>query len=268
MKLFINECSLHRQFFTVREFTEAVRVFYSIFVFLTKHNVERTVFKSAYLFINYRALRDELFASSLKHSLRDKSLALALKNMVFNKHNAIDWNDDRQHSLDDSFEYNNQSVTDTSMAELAERRLNDFHMIGVLINFPKSKFECLEIVQVIKNKTHEIDLECIENKLTLEKWLKKHSLLDIYDDSCKESPTDNQTVLRDFRRFEVTPLPLQQGKKIYKEICTGYYWYVDNLHFGKAAHLEVFGKNYEHLGEADLQGNIIPKSADKKKKLT
>ena len=47
MKLFINECSLHSQFFTVQEFTDAVRIFYSIFVFLNKHNVERTVFKSA-----------------------------------------------------------------------------------------------------------------------------------------------------------------------------------------------------------------------------
>jgi len=268
MKLFINECSLHSQFFSAREFTEAVRIFYSIFVFLNKHNVERTVFKSAYLFINYRALRDELFSSSLKHSLRDKSLALALKNMVFNKHNAIDWNYDQQHSLEDSFEYNNQSVINTSMSELAERKLNNIHLLGVLINFPKSKFERLEIVRVIKNKTNEIDLECIESKLTLEKWLKKHSLLDIYDDSCKEPPTDSQTVLRDFRRFKVTSTPPQQGRKVYREISTGYYWYVDNLHFGKAAHLEVFGKNYEHLGEADLQGNINFKPADKKKKLT
>jgi hypothetical protein len=267
MKFFINECSLHSQFFTDREFTEAVRVFYSIFIFLNKHNAARTVFKSAYLFINYRALRDELFAGSLKHSLRDKSLALALKNIVFNKHNAIDWNNEQQHSLEDSFDFDNRSVTGTSMAELAERKLNNLQLLGVLINFPRSKFEHLEIARVFKNKTREIDLECIEDSRTLEKWLYKHSLLDIYDESSQEPPTDSQTVLRDSRRFQATSMPFQQGRKVYKEIKTGYYWYVDNLHIGKAAHIEIFSKNFQHMGEADLQGNIDYKSADKTKKL-
>ncbi len=31
---------------------------------------------------------------------------------------------------------------------------------------------------------------------------------------------------------------------------------MDNLHYGKAAHLEVFDKMGKHIGEADLQGNI------------
>jgi hypothetical protein len=266
MKLFINECSLHSQFFTIQEFTEAVRVFYSIFVFLDKHKVKKTVFKSA-LFINYRALREELFISSLNQSVRDKSLARALRNLMFNKHNAVDWTRDRQHSLEDSFEYKNQSVTDTSMAELAERKLIDLQMIGVLINFPKSKFERLGMARVIKNKTREIDLECIENRQTLEKWLNKHSLLDIYDYSSKEPPLDSQTVLNDSQRFEVAPMQSQQGRRVYREKETGYYWYVDNFHFGKAAHLEVFSKNHQHLGEANLQGEIDFKSADKNKKL-
>ncbi|MCX6579451.1 MAG: hypothetical protein NT166_04645 [Candidatus Aminicenantes bacterium] len=267
MKLFINECSLHSQFFTDREFTEALRIFYSIFVVLNKYNIEKTIFKSAELFINYKALRDELFTSSLKHSLRDKSLGQALKEKVFNKNNAIDWNDEREHSLEDSFEYDNESVTGTSMAELAERRLNDLQLLGVLINFPKSKFERLEIARVLKNKTDEIDLECIEDSGTLEKWLYKHSLLDIYDETSQEPPIDSQTVLRDSHRFQATSMPFQQGRKVYKEIKTGYYWYVDNLHTGKAVHIEVFNKNFHHLGEADLQGNIDYTSADKTKKL-
>ena len=190
MKLFINECSLHSQFFTIREFKEAVKVFYSIFTFLDTQKVRKTVFKSAYLFINYRALRDELFIKSLNRSVRDKSLALALRNLMFNKHNAVDWNQDRQHSL-----------------------------------------------------------------------------LDIYDYSSKEPPLDSQTVLNDSRRFEAAPMQPQQGRRVYREKETGYYWYVDNFHFGEAAHLEVFSKNHEHLGEANLQGEIDFKTADKNKKL-
>ncbi|HLP45190.1 MAG TPA: hypothetical protein VK186_17980 [Candidatus Deferrimicrobium sp.] len=267
MKLFINECSLHGQFYNDLEFTEAVKVFYSIFLVLNKCNVKKTLFKNAELFINYKALRDELFVSSLNHSLRDKSLAQALKGILFNKQNAIDWNDEQQHSLEDSFEYDNVSVSGTSMAELAEQKLNDLQLLGVLINFPKSKFEHLEIARVLKNKTNEIDLECIQDKFTLEKWLDKHSLLLVYDEASQEPPTDSQTVLRDSRRFQVTSMPFQQGRKVYREIDTGYYWYVDNLHRGKASHIEVFSKNFQHLGEADLQGHINYKSADKTKKL-
>ena len=44
-----------------------------------------------------------------------------------------------------------------------------------------------------------------------------------------------------FRRFEKTSFRVQ-GRIIYCELATGRYWYVDNLHFGEAAHLEVFDK--------------------------
>jgi hypothetical protein len=37
---------------------------------------------------------------------------------------------------------------------------------------------------------------------------------------------------------------------------------VDNLHIGKAAHLEVFDKTGRHLGETDLQGNLNPVKKD------
>jgi hypothetical protein len=41
---------------------------------------------------------------------------------------------------------------------------------------------------------------------------------------------------------------------------------VDNLHCGKAAHLEVFNSTgKQHLGEADLQGNIDRSKRDTQK---
>ena len=48
-------------------------------------------------------------------------------------------------------------------------------------------------------------------------------------------------------------------------MSTGNYWYIDNLHFGKAAHLEVFDKTGLHIGEADLQGNIDTTKQDRNK---
>ena len=58
------------------------------------------------------------------------------------------------------------------------------------------------------------------------------------------------------------------GRTIYEEKETGYLWYVDNLHSGKSAHLEVFdntGKN--HIGESDLEGKIDRTKSHKKKSI-
>jgi hypothetical protein len=266
MQLFINECSLHSQFFTKKKFTDAVKVFFSLFNYLNENRINKTVFKSAYLFTNFKALKEELFVKSL-NSLSDKSLHHAVTDILFNRQKIIDWNREQQHSVEDLFEYDDESVTNTSMGELAERKLRDFRLICVLINFPNSRFENMKIVQIIKNREQEVDLECVENRQTLEKWLYKHSLLNLYDYSSKETPTDKQTVLSDSRRFKPAPLPPQDGRKVYIEIDSGYYWYVDNLHFGKSAHLEVFKQNGDHLGEADLEGNIITSKVDKNKKL-
>jgi hypothetical protein len=43
------------------------------------------------------------------------------------------------------------------------------------------------------------------------------------------------------------------------------YEYVDNFHFGKGAHIEVFDGRGLHVGEADLQGNIDTGKKDKDK---
>lgn len=70
--------------------------------------------------------------------------------------------------------------------------------------------------------------------------------------------------LKDTKRFQkcanINPV---QGESVYKELATGYYWYLDNFH---KTHYEVFdplGK--KHLGEASLDGIIDKKKADKDK---
>lgn len=77
-------------------------------------------------------------------------------------------------------------------------------------------------------------------------------------------PKDEQTILQDKTRFQKTSYRFQE-RIIYCELSTGKYWYIDNLHYGKAAHLEVFDKSGFHIGEADLQGNIDTDRRDKDK---
>lgn len=69
--------------------------------------------------------------------------------------------------------------------------------------------------------------------------------------------------LEDKKFFCKTNISPEQGQAVYKELKTGYYWYLDNFH---KDHYEVFDKTGKiHLGEADMNGNLLPNSADKNK---
>lgn len=71
--------------------------------------------------------------------------------------------------------------------------------------------------------------------------------------------------LSDTNRFQkcshIDPI---QGATVYKEIDTGYYWYMDNFH---KTHYEVFDSSgKKHLGEANLNGFIDRNKVDKDKR--
>jgi hypothetical protein len=95
-----------------------------------------------------------------------------------------------------------------------------------------------------------------------------------YDCDSKFSPRDNQTILCNKEVFEFTGkhYTFKGGlkRKIYRHIQNGTYWYVDNLHYGcaekegKAAHLEVFDANKNHIGVCniyDMNINVNRKEA-------
>ncbi len=266
MNIFINECSLHSQFHTQQDFTGAVRIFYSIVNRLAKYRGRSHFYKNSDLFCSYSALKEDVFARSLS-SIPDKSLKTALKNTLFNKETVRDWTCEQHHLSSEVFECNGDIVTDTSMAELAERKLGDGGLISTLLNFRESRFANCEAVTVIKEGEHEVNLDCVESVETLEKWLDRHSLDNQYRDSAQEPPMDYQTILDNRLRFEKSSLPRQGGRQVFVEKDSGYFWYVDNLHFGKAAHLEVFDRSFNHIGEAGIDGIICFEKADKEKKL-
>lgn len=79
-------------------------------------------------------------------------------------------------------------------------------------------------------------------------------------------PKDSETILSD-GTFDKIGKVEPHGAQVYKKDKK--YYYRDILHFGKKAHLEVFDRKGNHLGEADpLTGEIKPHSADSKKKLS
>ena len=72
-----------------------------------------------------------------------------------------------------------------------------------------------------------------------------------------------QFSLEDSKRFTKTSFVIQ-GAPVYQENNTKHYWYRDNLH---KTHYEVFDSNGKnHLGEADLDGNLDSSKKDKSKR--
>lgn len=69
--------------------------------------------------------------------------------------------------------------------------------------------------------------------------------------------------LDDTSRFMRTNYVVQ-GQTVHREMASGRYWYLDNMH---EDHHEVFDYKGDHLGEADLNGNLNVKKRDPKKKL-
>lgn len=267
MDVFINEYSLHEQLVEHDKFADAIGGFFSVLNILRSKNPEYQLYQRSDMLYVYRAVKGEEFNVSLS-TLRDKSLKIAVFNL-FNKLNPHDWIQEQIHSSDDIFTYNGEIVTDTSMAELAERFEYKMLDIGLLVNFPESKLQNLTSVTVIKNDEVSTDLACVDNKKDFANWLEDnfHISRFEYDPNSHTPPLDSQTILRDKKRFERTRLPSQGGRTLYRERNSGHLWYVDNFHFGAAAHLEVFNSVGLHVGEADLLGNVDELKRDQNKRI-
>jgi hypothetical protein len=267
MEIYINECSFHEQFFNRMALERAFRVFFSILNTTKDIQNEYRFYNNEDLIHIYKAFNEEVLISSINH-LHDKSFSRAIIDVLYNRLNPKDWRNEQVHLSEDIFVYKDELITDTSMAELAERSLQNINILATLINFPSSKFTDQVQICITKNDVDTCDLNCVETKEQMQNWLNNVlNLQDIhYESFSVEPPRDRQTILRDIVRFEKTNL-LQGGRRVYKESKTQYYWYVDNFHFGQAAHIEVFDAHGLHVGEASLEGVIDVAKRDLNKRI-
>jgi hypothetical protein len=82
-----------------------------------------------------------------------------------------------------------------------------------------------------------------------------------YDRTSHASPRDFQTILeRDTARFLRSGRVERRGRRIFQEIETRRFYYVDDAHDGHVAHLEVFSESGEHLGIADIDTGVLDES--------
>jgi len=261
MEIFINECSLSGQYYDKEEFENSLKNLTSVFYFINEKvkNENKQIFGDLQVFINYEAIKSSNFFAT--YNKTNQQLKQQFLSNVFQRSGAKNWISEQVHSQDDKFFYLSldediHDVSNTSLAEVTERTLQNPNNNYLLVNFINSIFcvknfqhpdiqECFSI-PIVKNNSEEfpVKLDCLDNKSAIENWLRENQVLKDFD--LKE-------FLKDTTRFQKTSRSWD-GPSIYYEIPTKRYWYLDNFHKN---HFEVFdstGKN--HLGIADLEGNI------------
>jgi hypothetical protein len=262
MEIFLNDCSFHEQYFERAKLEAGFRIFAGTLNVLQGISVDYILFREPHL--PYRVLRAEALTASIS-KLTDQTLTRLLFE-ILNRLNVANWRESPIHLADDSFVCANLQVRDTSLAELAERKLRSRELVAALINFPNSRYQSKLQLEVIKNEVDTSQLSCVEDGFQLAAWLKETLNLGFstYDYDSDEPPQDQETVLRDVTRFRSAGL-FQQGRRVHLEVDTRRYWYVDNLHSGCAAHLEVFDSRGLHVGESNLDGDVDTSKRDAKK---
>src|SRR5688572_6442413 len=177
MEIFLNDCSFHEQYFERAKLETGFRIFAGTLNVLQDISVDYTLFREPHL--PYRAFRAEILTASMNR-ITDHSLTRLLFE-ILNRTNVANWRENPIHSPVDSFVCGNLDVRDTSLAELAERKLRRGDLVAALINFPGSRYQSKLQLDVIKNEASTSQLSCVEHKSQLAAWLKDTLNLGVSD---------------------------------------------------------------------------------------
>jgi hypothetical protein len=216
--------------------------------------------------------RDSHFFESSLFKARFSALSLAsdlrglVREMVFGNRYFACWRPERQSNAEDVYQCVDPptELLDESLAEAAERKFRDTDDEVSVISAADSAFASLDRVEIQKlvsgDLTHVMNIVSIDR---VRAWIADQP--GFYDRTSLFPPKDHQTVLeKQSERFIPTKHRELSGRRIFREANTARQYYVDNLHRGLDAHLEVFDAGGSHLGEADVDsGTLVPRTAVK-----
>lgn len=264
VQVFINESSLHGQY-AEHNLEDNIKNFLGTLSFINCQQFKSEVFTTQLFFNVSKAIKDQHIGSILERNS-------SLKSTFFeNVKNMSKWENEQVHDSTSCYVYEKEDFVGKSIAELTERKLQDQEIKDVLVNFPVSKFGDKENIEVCKNETHNIVLHCSFDEDSVLNCFIQHKLIDPnqeYNVNSKCPPKDYQTVLKDNEKFTVTK-HRNHNRKVFERIGYEQLWAVDNLHYGKDAHIEVFNKTTgEHLGTCPYnEVNIETKYKEKGRNL-
>jgi len=229
MDILINELSLTGQFASEEQFVNDALL--PLVALLNEVDYSKDMLYKKYDFYSCRvtvrnSIHDIIFGSISRQYDEIRKFKSQLSRLFCNPY----WEDNQKHSANCVYLYNNENVCGYSIAEACERD-------RIVISFTPSAFSATQLPVVKGGKTIILDNLFRESHYWV--MMRKRNIIPCFS-------------LKDTARFKKTQMN-RQGQPIYKDIKTGDYWYLDNLHKN---HYEVFDSNKKHIGEADSQGNI------------
>ena len=160
------------------------------------------------------------------------------------------WNDVQQHNCSCTYLHNNTDYSATSIAEAAERTIQNQE--SIILNIDNAKFSSPSIT-ITKSPSIDTTVCSFHNISSYENYLQSSGLLaNVYDYNSSSPPRDFQTILSDTSKFSKTSLQ-NRCRILYQRIGFDEYWCVDNQHTFDA-HLEVFNsRTDQHLGTSKIE---------------
>lgn len=267
-QIFLNELSIHGQYRSLEEFAIAIKTVTDVLLRAKSSDIPLAIYYTPVLY--HHPVCGALKFSSCLSRIENADIKLAFRQAVQKSPIFFSWLNEPIHDQSGGvYTLNSVDVTGNSIAELAERVMRG--QVGALLNFSPSLQFNVRTLNVNKGATCQISINllCIIDDLT--QWLASQFpglVRTDYDVNSIDPPTDSQTCLRNKSQFSKKEGFHNQGRSIYLDRKTRYFFCVDNAHFGNAAHLEVFNTLGKHLGEASLNGEIDFSKADSGKRLT
>src|SRR6476620_4144485 len=169
MQVFINESSLQGQFIP-HTFEGAIRSFINAYKIIFDLKIDKRIVTSKHFF-NFSAIAGTHLDTTLKSN---KGLSELFSQ---NLRGASKWEDERLHSGTSSYIFEGIDYVERSVAELAERKRQNSHLKGFLLNFAASRFADLMRIKVIKDGIDEVELDCPYDEDSVLKWLIDNGIL-------------------------------------------------------------------------------------------
>jgi len=250
VQIFLNELSLQNQFLNDTQVNDAIdrlkMCFTSLKKSLTRHHIYY-----CNLYLNFPVMNNILFDQIQKSGMGTEDRVNFFKTVI---EGAINWKSASNHTQTTntySLILPYLDVYGYSIAEAVERLSGGSATQIAIINFSGSEFCPPNSFQVLKNgdTTFNVSSFDLDNEIT--SWLQ--TLV---------PPID--AFLHNKDRFVKTKMN-DAGAQVYHEFKKNRHWYLDTLHKDRR-HFEVFDHRGNHVAEANLEGEFIADSKDKKKR--
>jgi hypothetical protein len=189
-----------------------------------------------------------------------KDQRAVVQGLVFTDQYCRCWTSERVSSAENAYSCLNPPIElkDDSVCEAAENKVAHGAAPVVLVSAIDSRFGNQDPVGVTKaDWDGAVELRNATSLAAIKEYIAQQR--GYYDPASRVSPRDFQTVLAKmperFRR--IGKVERRFSRQVFEETASGQLYYVDDVHPGQSAHLEVFSAAGEHLGVADINAGAL-----------